>query len=464
MEILLGCIKNDLNNLINILKVTNIIKIIIPVLLIVYTIIRLLLSKELNKNLIRLFIINTLLSILIVFLPNIIFKLNDFINNDKISCMKEIDENTINFVEIINKSDVELTKDDYEVGNKYYNEIESNDIKDLLKDDLENLKYRSGYENISTKINELMTSYKETFTNNDYDMIIDLYNKIKDNNEKEKLKNDINIIKEYKNIIDEISIIASNYDKIKYQELLKKIDEISFENIKGKLKEKLVSARNLPKLSIQEGVTVKDENTKMPYLEAIPSNPTEEMPLIIYLHGDWGGGIIKKLTETTNYIYENVMKKLPDGFIFVAPTVSGYNARDNNWQTPNVISSLKSFIDKKITEYKIDSEKVIIMGHSRGAVGVWDIVSRYPNFFSVAIPVSCGGTSFKAESFKNTIVWGFVGGIGDEMRYRNSMRKYVSEINAIGGNAKLNEYSDKSHGEMGSVLLDIDLYKWILER
>ena len=40
MEILLGCIKNDLNNLINILKVTNIIKIIIPVLLIVYTIIK----------------------------------------------------------------------------------------------------------------------------------------------------------------------------------------------------------------------------------------------------------------------------------------------------------------------------------------------------------------------------------------------------------------------------------------
>ena len=464
MKIVSVCVKDDLNNLISILKIVDIIKIVIPILLIVFVIIKLLMSKELNKSLIRLFIINIVISLLIFFLPSIIFLLNSFINNDKISCMKEIDKDTINIMEIFNKYESELTKTDYEIAYDYYNKIESDDIKKLLEDDIDNLKYLSGYENISEKIEQLIINYKNTFSNSDYEMILNLYNKIRDDKEKDNLKNDIDILKEYNDIIINIKSIASNYDKIKFQEILKKIEEINDENIKTKLKDKLIAARNLPKLNIPSGVTVKNENGKMPYLLAIPENPTEEMPLIVYLHGDWGGGIIRKLTNTSEYIYENVMKNVSEGFIFLAPTVSGYNAQDLNWQTPSVINGLKGLIDSIINEYKINTSRVIIMGHSRGAVGVWDAVSKYPNFFSIAVPVSCGGTSFKAASFKNTKGWGFVGGVGNETKYRNSMRKYVREINEIGGQAKLSEYDDKSHSEMGNVLVDISLYKWILEQ
>ena len=120
MKILSICTKTDLYNLINIIKVINIIKIVIPCLLIIYTIIRLIINKEINKKLIKLFIINILLSLLIFFSPQIIYLINNYIHNEKVSCMKKIDNNTIKVMEIINKDNNILTKKDYEDANGYY--------------------------------------------------------------------------------------------------------------------------------------------------------------------------------------------------------------------------------------------------------------------------------------------------------------------------------------------------------
>ena len=77
MLILLSCPKEELKNLMSVYWLINIIKIVIPILLIVYSIFKILKSKELTKTLIIHFILNMLLSLLIFFSPNIIYLINN---------------------------------------------------------------------------------------------------------------------------------------------------------------------------------------------------------------------------------------------------------------------------------------------------------------------------------------------------------------------------------------------------
>ena len=197
----------------------------------------------------------------------------------------------------------------------------------------------------------------------------------------------------------------------------------------------------------------------MSYLEVIPSHPEENMPLIIYLHGDGGfdGNPLGK------YIYNEILPKTKEEFIYIAPTTALYS-NGRRWDDSFVITELKKLIDKVVEEYKIDKKRITIMGYSRGAIGTWDIVSKNPGYFRNAVPVSCRSTAFKAESFKNTRVWAFVGSVGsNELGYASVMQGYVDRINAIGGQAQLEQIKGNAHGNMVEVLMTITIYDWALD-
>ena len=69
---------------------------------------------------------------------------------------------------------------------------------------------------------------------------------------------------------------------------------------------------------------------------------------------------------------------------------------------------IASLIDKVSTDYKIDTKRIYLTGHSRGGIATWLIVDKYPNKFAAAMPIS-GDGNIHPEKWKNVAVRAFAG-------------------------------------------------------
>lgn len=448
MNILSVCTKNDINNLISIVKIINYIKIIIPVFIIIFTIIKLIKSEGLNKSLIKLFIVNMIISILIFILPNLIYLLNGFINNEKIECMKKIDKNVINVMNILNKSNDDITEYDYKDAYDYYLKIKDKDIQNELLNDIEILKYLTGNDKIEDKIKLLIEKYKESLDINVYNEILRLYKIMEDNNIYNELSQDINIVKNYNDILESINALKDNYEKSKYNEIVNNIDNLDDAKIKEKLNNKLLDLGIIKKLDVTSGLNTVTDGS-FGYVIAIPDDPIEDMPIIVGLNA---------LSAST--IYSKIMPQIKTKFIYIEAHTSAMTS----WQDDNALNRVIDLINDSVNKYKINKDKIIVVGYSIGAMGAWEIVSKNPNYFSDAIIVSCNGPYFRANSFINTRLFAYSGDTGaDETGYAARMQDYVKQINELGGKAYYTQAKNTTHRGSGATLVDPITYKKVFD-
>ena len=134
------------------------------------------------------------------------------------------------------------------------------------------------------------------------------------------------------------------------------------------------------------------------YWTLVPNNATENMPLIVFLHG--GGGNAKLSTinneEMANAIKRQYGRDFP--FILLMPHKSS-----GPWLTNfgGYFDSLSELVLKVIDHYKIDKDKVIITGASDGGLGAWQFPAYHPELFSAVVPVS--GTRYGNGNIDNLI-------------------------------------------------------------
>jgi predicted peptidase len=128
-------------------------------------------------------------------------------------------------------------------------------------------------------------------------------------------------------------------------------------------KQKLEPSEHLYTIGIPEG-----------YQEA------ESVPLILVLH--WGGPVM-------SYTGELVLLGLAVpglyelGAIMVAP-----DRNTEDWANPQAEADLIELLDFIQEQYRIDEDKVVILGYSLGGIGAWYMAARHPERFSVAIALS----------------------------------------------------------------------------
>ena len=132
-------------------------------------------------------------------------------------------------------------------------------------------------------------------------------------------------------------------------------------------------------------------------------------------------------------------------------------------ETSGRLEEIHSIILKECEKYSCNKNKIVITGASRGAIGTWAIVSKYPGFFYSAVPVSCGG-SVNPHNFIGTKVRAFAGTVGsDEQGYNSSMRSIVNSINNAGGNATFIELTGKSHMNTPQYAYTKDTLEWMIK-
>ena len=168
------------------------------------------------------------------------------------------------------------------------------------------------------------------------------------------------------------------------------------------------------------------------YLHYAPAQAKGPLPLIIFLHGDGEIGLIDNL-ETYGMI-ESVREIYGNDFPFIALSPC---TRTTSWIREDISQLLMELIETVVHDYSIDESRIIITGHSRGAIGTWDLISRHGDYFSAAVPVSCNNeNALNLENCAKVPIWAFVGDQGQiEEKYADYMGITVDNINAAGGNA-----------------------------
>ena len=159
----------------------------------------------------------------------------------------------------------------------------------------------------------------------------------------------------------------------------------------------------------------------------------QNAPLILGLH--WEGD---------NQAYEAYADcHVIDGFshtdaIIVAPSISG-----GIWWEPRTETLILDMLDKMITSWGIDKNKVALTGYSNGAAAVWLYAAAHPDIFSAAIPV--GGTYAQDAAFQIPLY--VIHSLDDETYPYEGVQNVVNGSINRGSEIKLVLVSGLSHVE-----------------
>ena len=80
----------------------------------------------------------------------------------------------------------------------------------------------------------------------------------------------------------------------------------------------------------------------------------------------------------------------------------------------------------------VNSNKLYITGISMGGFGTWDAITRFPNKFAAAMPLSGGGNKLAASTLLNEPIWAYHGML-DDVFYPNGTTDVVGAIRTAGG-------------------------------
>ena len=120
----------------------------------------------------------------------------------------------------------------------------------------------------------------------------------------------------------------------------------------------------------------------MNYYLMIPDNPVENMPIIVFLHGDGESSKFTSLEGLPIYKYVKTKKAYDAGkFIFIMP-----HQNKMSWTGDGTVKSLMAIIEKTASDYKANKDRIVLTGMSRGGMGTWTIADKYPNYFAAIVP------------------------------------------------------------------------------
>lgn len=196
------------------------------------------------------------------------------------------------------------------------------------------------------------------------------------------------------------------------------------------------------------------------YYVHIPKNAVPDMPLIVYLHGDGEVNQPHALPKRGIKLLAEKVYGESFPFILLEP-----NTRIKSWTQGNIPELLIGLIDRVAERYSVNRDKIIITGHSRGAIGVWDMISIYGNYFSAAVPVSSPHQKGHIDYIKaaEVPVWTFAGDIGDiECWYHEFLEKNVEMIQVSGGYGKFTVLKGCDHGKAKNEAYVKETFEWML--
>ena len=194
-----------------------------------------------------------------------------------------------------------------------------------------------------------------------------------------------------------------------------------------------------------------------------PSDPTENMPLIVYLHGGSGkGDDLNLITAVDGFPQYLQSGQLGDVRAYVV--IPQLPSTQKGWV--NAAESISELIDHTVSTYKINRSNISLTGHSMGGTGTWNLACTYPSLFARIAPLSGSirNTPDIIDNLKNIPVRAFVGS-ADTIVPPDSSKEVIAALKAAGGSAEITVFDGADHFSVPSLTFldtNIDLIGWLI--
>lgn len=161
----------------------------------------------------------------------------------------------------------------------------------------------------------------------------------------------------------------------------------------------------------------------------------EGLPVHVYLHGsgERGSGVnrcgLPKMLNEQTIVPEGIVicPQCPDGGDF-----------------SKMQQAIVELTNSVVNDYKADSNKVSLSGHSMGAIAGYKIVGNNPDTFAAFLPIS--GLSYNGEQIKDskTKIWIFHGKNDTSCEYSNAVKVY-NYLKSCGKDIQMYTYEKEGH-------------------
>lgn len=194
-----------------------------------------------------------------------------------------------------------------------------------------------------------------------------------------------------------------------------------------------------------------------------PSDPTENMPLIVYLHGGSGkGDDLNLITAVDGFPQYLQSGQLGDVRAYVV--IPQLPSTQKGWV--NAAESISGLIDHTVSTYKINKSNISLTGHSMGGTGTWNLACTYPSLFARIAPLSGSirNTPDIIDNLKSIPVRAFVGS-ADTIVPPDSSKEVIAALKAAGGSAEITVFDGADHFSVPSLAFldtNIDLIGWLI--
>ena len=182
----------------------------------------------------------------------------------------------------------------------------------------------------------------------------------------------------------------------------------------------------------------------------------DDWPLVVFLHG--GGEAGDDLSLVAKHGPPAMVaagRAFP--FVLLAPQSPH---RSRMWDDEAVLS----LIDETLETRRVDPNKVVVTGLSRGGMATWRLGMQHPERFAGLVPIAGGGLPVYAFRLKDVPVWAFYGA-KDEAVALDDARRVADRLAAEGGDVEITIYPEADHvGTWEAAYADPRLWAWIAER
>ena len=142
--------------------------------------------------------------------------------------------------------------------------------------------------------------------------------------------------------------------------------------------------KNLTPGSYTEHSYIGSNGMEVKYWIYVPENinDVEGLPVTAYMCGGCERGNNVNGNSLPMYVKNGDVK--PEGIVITLRT-----EQNEDYTKPAYLTTCKEIIDNVVTTFKADTDRISLSGHSNGGRGVLALAGRYPDYFSVVVPV-CG--------------------------------------------------------------------------
>lgn len=186
-----------------------------------------------------------------------------------------------------------------------------------------------------------------------------------------------------------------------------------------------------------------------------PARSDERWPLVLHLHG-----ILAEGSDRDSVTRDGLPRLLEQGFsppcIVVSPQLWTFA---QTWEREVVTAALEEVLE----EYRVDPDRVILMGLSAGATTGWTVVKERPDLFAGFVPVAGWITPGGVERAIDVPIWAVYGGL-DFTAPAFAAARGVSAHHALGGATRVTILKGVSHWIPRRVWQWPALWDWILDQ